>query len=316
MPRLSVIIPLFNKRAYVQRALESIAAQTLDDFEVIVVNDGSTDGSDEIVKQFPDQRLRLINQPNAGPGAARNRGIAEARGELLAFLDADDEWTADYLQASVRALDDAPQAAAVTSGYVECPAETSREPLWRSRGLRDGLFMVEPETPVDLLVQALAFMSPCTTVARAKVVRQHGGYFARERCTYAEDAWLWLKVLLNHSVVFQLRPLVRLHLDASELSRRSLGARPIEPFLKAPAEVIEACPLPLQGLLQQFLSTRAFKTASMLGYWGKWREARALRSRFLNKQSWRLPYYVPAMVCSTPLGAGLGRAHRSLSRCF
>ena len=96
--RVSVIIPLYNKEPYVRRALSSIRAQTFEDFEVIVVDDGSTDEGARAVESFDDARVRLVHQQNAGPGAARNRGIAEARGELLAFLDADDEWTPTYLE--------------------------------------------------------------------------------------------------------------------------------------------------------------------------------------------------------------------------
>src|SRR5262249_7159571 len=87
--RVSIITPLYNKAPYIRRTLDSVAAQTFRDFELIVVDDGSTDGGERLVADYVDERVRLIRQPNAGPGAARNRGIAEARGELLAFLDAD-----------------------------------------------------------------------------------------------------------------------------------------------------------------------------------------------------------------------------------
>jgi glycosyltransferase involved in cell wall biosynthesis len=75
---VSIVIPLYNKAPYVRRSLDSIAQQTFGDFEVLVVNDGSTDGGERLVADYPDPRFRLINQPNAGPGAARNRGVAEA----------------------------------------------------------------------------------------------------------------------------------------------------------------------------------------------------------------------------------------------
>jgi glycosyltransferase involved in cell wall biosynthesis len=90
--KVSIIIPLYNKAPYVRRALESIAAQSLSDFEVIVIDDGSTDDGAAIVAGYSDARYRLIHQANAGPGAARNTGIAQSRGEFIAFLDADDEW--------------------------------------------------------------------------------------------------------------------------------------------------------------------------------------------------------------------------------
>ena len=80
MPRVSVVVPLYNKGPFLLRALASLANQTFQDFEAIVVNDGSTDQGEKLVAEFGDPRVRLINQVNAGPGAARNRGIADATG--------------------------------------------------------------------------------------------------------------------------------------------------------------------------------------------------------------------------------------------
>jgi GT2 family glycosyltransferase len=314
-PRLSVIIPLYNKAPHVRRALDSVAAQTFTDFEAIVVDDGSTDGGARAVAEFADPRFRLVSQRNAGPGAARNRGIREARGELLAFLDADDEWLPDFLEEGVRLLDEfsGGGAAAATCGYFEHPPGESRERMWRARGVADGLHRVGAATPPQLVVQMLAYMSPCTTIARAEVVSRRGGFYERDRCLYAEDAHLWLKVLLNEPVAFSLRPLVRFHHDASNLSKNLAGARPVEPFLLRPEEIERDCPPELRPLLARVLAIRAIKTACVLGYWGHWREARALRRRFRVAGDWRLPRYVPARVCATPVGAALGRAWRAVS---
>jgi glycosyltransferase involved in cell wall biosynthesis len=310
--RVSVVIPLYNKARYVRRALDSIAAQTFTDFEVIVVDDGSTDESASVVESYDDARFRIVRQENAGPGAARNRGATEASGEMLAFLDADDEWLPRYLEASVQLLDET-GAVTVTCCYFEHPPGESREARWRARGIEAGTHQLAPDTPPNLVVQMLAFMSPCSTVARAGVVRGWGGFYAAERCLYGEDAFLWLKVLLNERVAFSLEPLARFHHDASELSKNLKAARPVEPFLLHAEEVEAACPPHMRGLLARVLAIRALKTACVLGYWGEWRAARSLKRRFAVAGDWRLPKYVAAQVCSTPLGAGLGRAWRMLS---
>jgi glycosyltransferase involved in cell wall biosynthesis len=311
--RVSVVVPLYNKAATVRRTLDSIRSQTFTDFEAIVVDDGSTDGGERIVAEFPDPRVRLISQPNAGPGAARNRGLAEARGELVAFLDADDQWLPDYLEASLRSLEESGAGVAcVTSGYIEHPPGVSLEGMWRARGIADGSHRVTPETPPNQVVNWLAYMSPCSTVARTEVVRKWGGFYSAGRCVYGEDAFLWLKVLLNEPVAFRLRPLVRFHRDASELSTNRKEARPVEPFLLHPEEIEAACPPHLRELLSRVLAIRALKTACVLGYWGRWREARSIKNRFAVAGTWRLPKYLPAQVCSTPLGAGLGKAWRRM----
>lgn len=88
---ISVVIPLYNKEAIIKKSLESVLTQDYDDFEVVVVNDGSTDKSVEIVKSIHDPRITLIEQENGGPSKARNTGVKNAKGEWILFLDADDE---------------------------------------------------------------------------------------------------------------------------------------------------------------------------------------------------------------------------------
>lgn len=297
--------------------MDSIGAQTFSDFEVIVVDDGSTDDGASVVARYPDSRVRLITQANAGPGAARNAGIAEARGDLIAFLDADDEWLPNYLDDGICALDElGAEVASVSSGYIEYPSGKSREELWRSRGIKNGVFRVNAETAPWLVVNALAFMSPWSTIVRAEVVRKWKGFYDREKCLFAEDAFLWLKMLLNEPVAFDLKPRVRFHKEASGLSNNLKGARPVEPFLVDPSEIEAACPPPLRNLLVRILAIRAAKTACVLGYWGHWREARALMQRFTSARDWQLPYYKPALVCSTPIGAVLGKTWREVNALF
>lgn len=95
---ISVIIPLYNKGKSITNTITKVLEQTYHDFEIIVVDDGSTDNGPEEVLKLQDKRIRLIHQKNAGVSAARNRGIKEAQYDLIAFLDADDEWMPDYLQ--------------------------------------------------------------------------------------------------------------------------------------------------------------------------------------------------------------------------
>ena len=94
----SIVIPLYNKEKQIANTIKSIQNQTFQEFEMVIVNDGSTDNSVEIVKQIDDKRIKMINQPNGGVSSARNTGIQNASFEYIAFLDADDEWEKDYLE--------------------------------------------------------------------------------------------------------------------------------------------------------------------------------------------------------------------------
>lgn len=117
---ITVVIPLYNKSESITTAVDSVLAQTYQDFEVVVVDDGSTDEGAAIVERYADPRIRLIRQDNAGVSAARNKGIAEARGEYVAFLDADDEWMPEFLEEIVVLQREFPDCRAQATTYVQC----------------------------------------------------------------------------------------------------------------------------------------------------------------------------------------------------
>jgi len=95
---ISVVIPLYNKAPFVQKAIDSVLAQTITDWELVVVDDGSSDDGPALVSAYADHRIKLIKQDNAGVGAARNKGAELAKYEMLAFLDADDYWSSTHLE--------------------------------------------------------------------------------------------------------------------------------------------------------------------------------------------------------------------------
>ncbi len=114
---ISIVVPLFNKALHIERAIQSVIKQSYKNFELIVVNDGSTDKGPEIVKRMYDSRIMLIHQDNAGVSAARNRGIAASRGDMVAFLDADDEWKPDFLETINRLRNKYPGAGIYATAY-------------------------------------------------------------------------------------------------------------------------------------------------------------------------------------------------------
>jgi hypothetical protein len=108
VPRVSVVMPVYNVEAYVAEAIRSVLAQTFADFELIIVDDGGTDASMAICRSFPDPRISIVSQRNRGLAGARNTGIAAARGEFVALLDSDDRWLPEKLMLHVIHLDNAP----------------------------------------------------------------------------------------------------------------------------------------------------------------------------------------------------------------
>jgi len=130
---ISVVIPLYNKEKSIVRTLESVKAQTFTDYECIIVNDGSTDSSAQVVEQWikdnPHYALRftLYTQPNGGVSSARNRGIQEAQGDYIAFLDGDDLWAPTYLEEVAKLIADYPDMGLYAMGYEEVNKEENGE---------------------------------------------------------------------------------------------------------------------------------------------------------------------------------------------
>lgn len=126
---ISVIIPLYNKEAIIERSLKSVLSQDYGDFEVIIVNDGSTDHSMEIVRSIQDPRIVLIEQENGGPSKARNTGIKHAKGEWIVFLDADDELLPNALSHFRALIEDYPKATMIVCPFYIDNGVTRK--LWR-----------------------------------------------------------------------------------------------------------------------------------------------------------------------------------------
>ena len=133
-PKISVIIPVYNAENYLRKCLQSVCEQSLKDLEIICINDGSTDNSQEILERFAadDSRIRIIKQSNTGLSATRNKGIFLAKGEYLGFVDADDWINPDFYNTLYSAADN--KNADVALGGIICVKDDSRKPLiWHKK---------------------------------------------------------------------------------------------------------------------------------------------------------------------------------------
>lgn len=189
-PQISVVIPLYNKEKYVRRAVDSVLGQTFRDFELIVVNDGSTDNGPAIVREYNDPRIRLIDQENGGESAARNRGISEARNELIAFLDADDEWLSDFLETVVHLQERFPGAGAYATGFrlLKGGEDIFRDVRIRSSCDEYGCYF-------DLLGKGMVVTSSSVAVRRS-VFNKVGSF--RVGCTRGADRDMWFRLGLYY----------------------------------------------------------------------------------------------------------------------
>lgn len=185
-PFVSVVIPAYNVAPFIGDALASLVAQTMPDWEAIVVDDGSRDGTGEVVASFGDRRIRLGAQENSGVSAARNRGMEEARGEALCFLDADDWLAPDALARMRSALGAGDVAAYGAYAFVPEEAHPGSAALWVKTGPFPEGDIVEP-----LLVMNL-FHNGGHMLIRAEVARRAGGFLRGVR--FGEDWEYWLRL--------------------------------------------------------------------------------------------------------------------------
>ncbi|MCI0698577.1 glycosyltransferase [candidate division KSB1 bacterium] len=208
----SVIIPTFNRVAFLREAIDSVLAQTEKDFELIVVDDGSTDGTRELVAEHGD-RIRYFFQPNAGASAARNFGIRHAAGNLMAFLDSDDLWLPKKLARQVQWM-------AAHSNIMLCYTDE----IWIRRGVRVNQKMIHAKAGgwIYPLCLPRCIISPSSVLMRRELFDAVGLF--DEQLPVCEDYDLWLRVASRFEVGFIPEPLiVKRGGHPDQLSQRDWG---------------------------------------------------------------------------------------------
>lgn len=305
--RFSVIIPLYEKELYVTRAVDSVMAQNFQDFEIIVVDDGSTDGGAALVERTFGSRVRVVRQKNSGVSAARNRGIAESKSGMIAFLDADDAWSTDYLETMDRLIRNHPQAGAYAAAY---------DVVTRMGYRRKVTFIgIEPE-PWEGIIQgyfrAAALGEPpvsSSSVAIPKRVFEDVGYFPTDE-RYGEDLDMWGRIALRYPIAFCSGVKATHYQNAS--GRRSACPR-IEKewvFIDTARRAIQERSVPPEEVfhLKEYLAFCQLIRARACILSGN----RAFAKRLLSgadtrlfarrKLFWRLLYYVPRSIVLQLIG--------------
>lgn len=226
MPLFSVVIPLYNKEPFIAQTLQSALAQTFTDFEIIVVNDGSTDNGGNVVQSFTDSRIHYISTKNHGVSAARNKGIAVAIGQLIAFLDADDHWKPNHLEALYNLHKVHPQAGMYCSRYITRIGNgVLQKPVFI--GLPEDFAGIVPDVFASSRINRVALTS---ALAIPKSVLDVVGGF-NENTTHPEDTELWIKVMMHHPVAITNAYTMEYNFDLPQSwSRASMKSRKIMDF--------------------------------------------------------------------------------------
>ena len=195
---VTVIIPVYNKEKYIARAIESVLRQSHDNFELLIINDGSQDKSMENIKKYSDPRIRVISQENKGVSAARNRGIKEANSKLVSFLDADDEYNKDFLKHIIELHQNYDSAGIYSTSY-EVITPNGRRIIPKILNV--------PKHPQGGIIEdyfktiLLSYPTTSSSSAVRKEVFNDVGYFD-ENIRHGEDKELWFRIALKYKVAF------------------------------------------------------------------------------------------------------------------
>lgn len=214
MPYFSIIIPLYNKAAYIEKAVESVLGQTFNDFELIVVDDGSTDDGPQRAERFDDPRMMVVRQNNAGVSTARNNGVARASGEYICFLDADDWWEPTFLEEMHGLITRYPEAGIYGCSYY----------LVKQGKNRIAPIGIDPQFEHGLInyckVYAQTLCMPLWTGAVSiprHIFEEQRGF--KPHLKLGEDFDLWIRIALQYPVAFVNKPLAYYNQDAEATNR-------------------------------------------------------------------------------------------------
>jgi glycosyltransferase involved in cell wall biosynthesis len=241
LPAVSVIIPLYNKGPHIARALKSVLSQTTKNFEVIVVDDGSTDDGAEVVGKFYDPRIWLIQQENQGVSAARNRGIDSAKGELIAFLDADDEWLPEFLETILHLRWRFPGAGAYATAFIK---EFSNGKYQKQ--IFSGIPSGNWEGIIPSYFGSCAYgrlpVRSSNVVIPKEVFFDVGMFPVGE--WWGEDTDMWGRIALKYPIAFSSGYYAIYNVSATHRACNTLKTVEIHPFVRTARKAIESKSVP------------------------------------------------------------------------
>lgn len=205
----SVVIPLYNKEKSILSTIRSALNQTYDDFEIVVVNDGSKDNSLSVVKSIQNDKIRIIDKPNGGVSSARNRGIMEARNNYIAFLDGDDLWAEDHLETLARMIEAYPDDVMFYTRYG------SEEQIKKQN---KDFQIIKTDDYISEYLRGNSASAITVCFCREAVIKEK--FFFNENLTHGEDTDYWCRVSLKFGAVHCQR---RTAIYREDAENRSVG---------------------------------------------------------------------------------------------
>lgn len=240
--RISVIMPLYNKAPYVAEAIESVLRQTHPAFEIIVIDDGSTDGGPDLVKQISDTRIKLVSQANAGVSVARNHGIDIASGDFVAFLDADDRYQPGFLAKIAELIEQFPEAGMLCTAY-SCFWDDGNKEERRLRGAPPGQSLCIPDFYAAWAQGAFTFTSTIAIAIAIGLLKTSTLRFPPGE-KLGEDQDLWFRTAESTSVAYANSPLADYRMGVQGSATQGNAVLDILPCYRRLSERLERKQVP------------------------------------------------------------------------
>jgi len=281
MPRVSVVIPVRNGAKFIRQTIESVLQQTFQDFEIIVIDDGSTDRTLDVVSAFKNSKIKTFSYSNSGLAASRNRGFQHATGDFIAFLDADDLWTPDKLEAQLKVLGKNPKAA-VAYSWTDLINEAGENVGVGNRPLHQG------NVYKNLLMGNFLYHGSNPLIRRA-ALEAVGGFDAK--FAGVEDWDLYLRLAATYDFAVVRRPQILYRLSQNSMSTDILAMA--EGSLKAVLRAFERAPRSFQRLKKQAVFNRFYHFADKFidnGF--VWNQKDLLTLRFFYRYIVTNPYFL------------------------
>lgn len=224
----SIVIPNYNKANILAVTIDSVLNQTFNDFEVLIIDDGSTDSSVELIGSYQDERIKLICQKNAGVASARNKGVKEATRQWVAFLDADDWWHPRYLESLKKAIEENSEANIVATNFIEKEDSANWEPkAWSVKQTIDVEWI---DNLPERWLETNPFFTSSACFRRGLLIEQEELFPSGE--SYGEDLDVWFRLSERNRVVYIPQPLVAYRTDQDNSLTQSHTNLEDPPFIK------------------------------------------------------------------------------------
>ena len=266
-PLVSIITPVYNGEQYLLAAIESGLAQTYQNFELLIVNDGSIDNSADIIKPFlKDSRVIYIEQKNAGVAAARNTAIKQARGKYVGFLDQDDLWRNNKLEVQVAALEQDESVALVHSRQDYIDLQGNKIDYEWITGASGYCFE-------DMFKKNR--IAVLTVLIRKTIIEEIGLF--NEQLSVTDDYEMWLRVTLKHPIKYIDEPLAFYRFHDNNVSKNSFKMTVLE--LKTINTILSEYPEALNIADKKTVKARLYELQSQLGDWYSWYDQNFIQGR-------------------------------------